>query len=90
MHWFGRVLVGDNERVLLIRKKRFADVLGPGEYWIFTLGRNVELERHNVKGLTFSSDWADYLVQGAARAGVAVLHSRRDTRWPVSRRVPGW
>ena len=46
---FRRILVGDNERVLLIRKRRFADILAPGEYWIFTLGRGVELERYNIK-----------------------------------------
>ena len=60
---FRRVLVGDNERVLLIRKKRFADILAPGEYWIFTLGQNIELERANVKGLVFVSEWADYMVK---------------------------
>jgi regulator of protease activity HflC (stomatin/prohibitin superfamily) len=60
---FRRILVGDNERVLLIRKKRFADVLAPGEYWIFTLGRHVELERYNIKSLVFTSEWADYLVK---------------------------
>jgi regulator of protease activity HflC (stomatin/prohibitin superfamily) len=58
-----RVLVGDNERVLLIRNKRFADILAPGEYWIFTLGRGIELERHNIKGLVFSGEWADYMVK---------------------------
>ena len=57
-----RILVGDNERVLLIRKRRFADILGPGEYWIFTLGRNLEFERHNIKGLVFTSEWTDTIV----------------------------
>src|SRR5271165_7018627 len=60
---FRRILVGDNERVLLIRKKRFADILAPGEYWIFMLGRHVELERHNTKPLVFTSEWADHLVK---------------------------
>src|SRR5260370_32764747 len=60
---FRGVLVGDNERVLLIRKKRFADILAPGEYWIFTLGQNIELERASVKGLVFASEWADYIVK---------------------------
>jgi regulator of protease activity HflC (stomatin/prohibitin superfamily) len=58
-----RVLVGDNERVILIRKKRFADILAPGEYWIFTLGRGIELERHNVKGLVVSTEWADFILR---------------------------
>src|SRR6266851_3123302 len=58
-----RVLVGDNERVLLIRKKRFNDILAPGEYWIFTLGRGIELERYNIKDLVFASERADYIVR---------------------------
>ena len=58
-----RILVGDNERVLLIRKRRFADILAPGEYWILTLGRNIELERYNTRELVFASDWSDYLVK---------------------------
>ncbi len=58
-----RILVGDNERVLLIRKRRFADILGPGEYWIFTLGRNIEIERYNVRDLAFTSEWSNYFVK---------------------------
>ncbi len=58
-----RILVGDTERVLLIRKRRFAEILGPGEYWIFTLGRNIEVERCNTRELVFVSDWCDYLVK---------------------------
>jgi len=57
-----RILVGDNERVLLIRKRRFADIFGPGEHWVFTLGQGVELERHNVKNLVYTSEWADTIV----------------------------
>ena len=57
-----RVFVGDNERVLLIRKGRFAEILGPGDYWIVTLGRKVELLTFNVRNLEFTSDWADFLV----------------------------
>src|SRR3954467_2197483 len=60
---FRRVLVGDNERVLLIRNKRFVDILGPGEHWIFTLGRGVELERHNVRGLVVSTEWAEFILK---------------------------
>ncbi len=56
-----RILVGDNERMLLIRKKRFEDILGPGEYWMITLGRSIDLERHNTKGLVFTSEWADHI-----------------------------
>jgi len=55
-----RVLVGDKERVLVIRKKRLADILGPGEYWIWT--RNVALETINVRTLAFTSEWTDMIV----------------------------
>ena len=58
-----RILVGDNERVLLIRKRRLADILAPGQYWIFTPGRGVELERHNMKAPVFTSEWADIIVR---------------------------
>lgn len=58
-----RILVGDTERVLLIRKRRFADILGPGECWIFTLGRQIELERFDTKDLVFASGRSDYLVK---------------------------
>ena len=35
------VLIGDNERILVIRKRRFVEILGPGERWLF--GRGVQL-----------------------------------------------
>ena len=57
-----RILVGDNERVLLIRNKRFSKLLGPGEYWLFTLGTELEVERFNIKDLVFQSPWANFLV----------------------------
>jgi regulator of protease activity HflC (stomatin/prohibitin superfamily) len=55
-----RILVGDNERVLVIRKKRLADVLGPGEYWI--LGLDVQVEIHQASDLEFKSNWEGTLV----------------------------
>jgi regulator of protease activity HflC (stomatin/prohibitin superfamily) len=58
-----RVLVGDNERVLLIRNKRFEDILAPGQYWMFTLGRGIERETFNTKDLVFTSVWADYILR---------------------------
>jgi regulator of protease activity HflC (stomatin/prohibitin superfamily) len=54
-----RILIGDNERVLVIRKRRFAEILEPGERWMFTLG--VELERYNVRELVYAGEWADYI-----------------------------
>ncbi len=58
-----RIFVGDNERVLLVRRKRFVNILAPGEYRIFTLGRNIELVRSNIQDLVFTSEWTDYLVK---------------------------
>src|SRR5579862_1546608 len=53
------VFVGDNERVLVIRKRRFAEILGPGDRWIF--GRDVQLITYNVRDLVFAGEWADYI-----------------------------
>ena len=60
---FTRILVGDNERVLVARNKRFSRILGPGEYLIFTLGRDMAFERFNTRDLVFASDWADFIVK---------------------------
>jgi regulator of protease activity HflC (stomatin/prohibitin superfamily) len=56
-----RVLVGDNERILLIQNKRLTDILAPGEHWIATLGRDLELVRFNVGELIFVSPWANFI-----------------------------
>ena len=55
-----KIFVGDNERVLVIRKRRFETVLGPGQYWLFTFG--VELIRVKVDPLIFVNEWADFIV----------------------------
>ena len=46
MLFINRVLIGDQERVILTRNGRFAGILGPGEHWIFGLG--VAYERHTL------------------------------------------
>jgi regulator of protease activity HflC (stomatin/prohibitin superfamily) len=56
-----RILVGDQERVLLIRKGRFERILDPGEYWVW--GTGITLETHNVREVQFASPWADYLAK---------------------------
>src|SRR5215831_10233025 len=56
-----RILIGDNERVLVIRKRRFAEILEPGERWMFTPGQGIELERYNTRELVYSGEWADYI-----------------------------
>jgi hypothetical protein len=56
-----RILIGDTERVLVIRNRRFAEILEPGERWMFTLGQGIELERYNIRELVYSGQWADYI-----------------------------
>jgi hypothetical protein len=53
------VLIGDNERVLVIRKRRFVEILGPGERWLF--GRGIELLPYNTRDLIFAGEWADHI-----------------------------
>jgi hypothetical protein len=60
MLFLRRILVGDQDRVLLIRKGRFDRVLGPGEYWVFDFA--IETIKFNVTDLVFDNVWADYLV----------------------------
>jgi regulator of protease activity HflC (stomatin/prohibitin superfamily) len=55
---FRRIVIGDNERAVLIRKRRFAGILGPGVYWMFTVGRGVEIERHNTATPVYTGEWA--------------------------------
>ena len=100
-----RILVGDNERVLLIRKRRFADILAPGEYFVFTLGRGIETERHNIKGLVLASDFADTIARqhpnlvsrfftlvetGDSQVAIVYLDGRLSRVIPPATRVLFW
>jgi len=58
---FKRFLVGDQERVLLIRKGRFERFLEPGEYWVFAAG--LRAETFNIAELVFENVWVDYLLK---------------------------
>jgi len=60
---FTRILVGDNERVVLARNKRFSEILGPGTYWIFAFNETIDIERHNVRELVLAGEWADFIVK---------------------------
>jgi len=51
--------VGDNERVVLIRKRRFQGILEPGSHWVFGMG--VEVETHNVRYPALDSEWSDFI-----------------------------
>jgi len=56
-----RILVGDQERALVIRKGRFERIVGPGEYWVWAPG--AEVLKHSVREGVFASPWADYLAK---------------------------
>ncbi|MBV9307847.1 MAG: slipin family protein [Acidobacteriaceae bacterium] len=59
-----RVIVGDQERVLIAKNGRFSGILEPGQYRIFvTPGMSLEAERHDIRNLVFTSKWADYLAK---------------------------
>jgi hypothetical protein len=45
--------------ILVIRKRRFAEILGPGARWIF--GRGIELLPYNVRDPIFAGEWADHI-----------------------------
>jgi regulator of protease activity HflC (stomatin/prohibitin superfamily) len=60
-----RVLVGDQERALVIRRGRFERMLGPGSYWIFGLGVVVEQETI-APAPEFVSEWSPFLVKERA------------------------
>jgi regulator of protease activity HflC (stomatin/prohibitin superfamily) len=82
MSIFRRILVGDQNRVLLIRKGRFARMLEPGEYWIWTLAGAVETVTYNINDLTFESPWVDYLVKQRAElaAGLFTIVETNDAQ----------
>src|SRR5690349_13021394 len=63
MFW-KRILVGDQERVLVAKDGRFNTILEPGAYTILVRPlQTLRLETYNVRGLVFQSGWADFLVK---------------------------
>ena len=72
MFW-KRVLVGDQERVLVIRKGRPCSILMPGKHHVFFVRRtSVQVEKHDVRDLVFQSKWTDDLVE--MRPELAAVH----------------
>lgn len=59
-----RIVVGDQERVLVAKNRRFDRILTPGTYRVFTApGVSLCVEKFNVRDLVFQSTWTDYLVK---------------------------
>lgn len=59
---FRRLVVGDTERILVSRDRRFETILGPGAYWYFTLGRGYAFERYSIRDSEFRGPWSDVIV----------------------------
>ncbi|MEZ5403927.1 MAG: slipin family protein [Bryobacteraceae bacterium] len=76
MLYLRRVRVGDRERAIVIRKRRFERILGPGEYWLF--GSAVEVEVRQVAEVVYSGEWADYLIREHAEL-ISAYFTRVDT-----------
>jgi regulator of protease activity HflC (stomatin/prohibitin superfamily) len=60
---FKRILVGDNERVLLSKNGRFKAILKPGAYRVFGLPWTLQTEVFRPAALAFTSPWADFLLK---------------------------
>ena len=58
---FKRIVIGDQERAVLVIDGRFQALLEPGVYRIFRLMSKVEVETHNLREISFNSAWAPYL-----------------------------
>jgi regulator of protease activity HflC (stomatin/prohibitin superfamily) len=63
MLFLRRVLVGDQERALLIRDGRFERMLGPGAHNVWSFGAAIQLERHNVGEVVLAGPWVNHLVK---------------------------
>ncbi len=61
---FQRIVVGDQERVLISKNGRFAGIVSAGEYRFFVRpGVALLAERFSLQTPVFESVWADYLVK---------------------------
>ena len=60
---FKRILVGDNERILISKNGRFKAILKPGVYRVLGLPWNIRAEKFNPASLAFSGEWVNFLVK---------------------------
>ena len=67
-----RITVAENERVLVLIRGRFADILQPGQHWVSASGRNLEIERHDLTRAAFVSKYDRALMR--ARPDLAAAH----------------
>ena len=57
-----RIVAGDHERIVMARNGRFEAILGPGTYWMLTVGSRLQVERHSVRNPEFVSAWSEHLI----------------------------
>jgi regulator of protease activity HflC (stomatin/prohibitin superfamily) len=65
-----KIVVGDQERILVVKKGRFDRILGPGEHVLFGLG--LSLQKFSINELAFQSEWSAFLQK--ERPAVAAEH----------------
>jgi hypothetical protein len=59
-----RILVRDQERVLIARNGRFRRILAGGKHVVFAIpGVSLSIERYDTTGLIFRSSWTSYLLR---------------------------
>jgi regulator of protease activity HflC (stomatin/prohibitin superfamily) len=56
---FHKIFVGDQERVLALKKGRFYDILGPGEHIL--IGFGFTFQKFQVRDLYFENEWSDFI-----------------------------
>src|SRR4249919_543175 len=64
-----KVVVGDAERGLVYRNKRFQQVLAPGVHWLFAWTGSLEVVMHNIAVAEYAGKDVDALI---ARLGAAL------------------
>ena len=63
MFGFKRVVIGDGERALLYKNRRFERVLGPGVVWLYDLLGRVEVRVYDVSRPEYEGKDADALIE---------------------------
>lgn len=60
---FERILVQENQRVLVFRDGTFLKILSPGTYWFFKALHELTFENHDITQPQFCSEWTDVLLK---------------------------
>lgn len=63
MFGLNRIVIAENERVLLFRNKQLTDILVPGVHWVLGFKSRLGIERVDVSGLSFRHPKLDVLLE---------------------------